>query len=86
VASASDLGRPNRQRNGNALGGENLLGKRLLRRLLAELIAELRAEITAEISEAVGRLRTEVNVQRGIDKGTVTELPNPLARRDAARA
>jgi hypothetical protein len=44
--------------------------------LLPELIDALREEITAEIAEAL-------ELKRAIDKGTVTELPNPLTRKIA---
>jgi hypothetical protein len=47
---------------------------------LPELLALMRREITAEISAAVGELRADVNVQRAVDQGVVTELPSFLRK------
>jgi hypothetical protein len=50
---------------------------------LPELVAQLRQQINVEISEAVGLLRAEMNVQRSVDMGTVTELPAIPLRKPA---
>ena len=52
----------------------------LLKALLAEAFAYLQREIEAKINAAVGELRADIAVQRGVDHGEIIELPNVLRK------
>ena len=52
----------------------------LMEQLLPELLAAVFRRITAEVNEAVGQLRADVAVQRGVDRNEVVELPNVLRK------
>ena len=52
----------------------------LMEQLLPELLAAVFRRIKAEVNEAVGQLRADVAVQRGVDRNEVVELPNVLRK------
>ena len=48
---------------------------------LGQFKQQLIEEIEDRINVEVGKLRADVHVQRAVDRGTVTELPNVLTRK-----
>lgn len=51
---------------------------------MEEIRQQLRAEMKLAIAEAVDALRQEFAKRAAVEAGTLVELPNPLARHDAA--